>query len=140
MPGEGVDAVPDAQVAGAGPTEAMVAQRLRDAAVAVATPPAQPAGAQTIQRWLDGDAGHLHRAADLRTAPVSSHRPLAGNAVVAAKRAARRLLYPLIDLQSGINAANARVVTFLLEQLAAQAGRIEELQREVTELRAERER
>jgi hypothetical protein len=138
MPGEGVDAARGADAADA--VAARVAGRLRDAAAEVAPPPTEPLSAYAVERWLDGDAGHLHRAADLRTVPIASHRALAGRAVVAAKRATRRLLYPLLDVQSGVNAANARVVTFLLRQLAAQAERIDELQREVAELRAERER
>jgi hypothetical protein len=38
-----------------------------------------------------------------------------------------------------VNAANARVVTFLLRQLSAQARSIEELEQQVAQLRAERD-
>lgn len=137
MPGEGADAAQEPEGAGAAQ---LIARRLRDTASAVAPPPVEPLTAYAVERWLEGDAGHLHHAADLRTVPISSHRPLAGRAVVAAKRAARRLLYPLLDVQSDVNAANARVVTFLLRQLAGQAERIDELERQLAELRAERER
>jgi len=123
-----------------GDRERLIAQRLRDSAVANAPQPPPLASAAAIRQWLDGDAGHLHRAGDLRGAPVASHRRLGGAAVVATKRTLRRLLHPLLDVQSGVNAANARVVTFLLEQLDAQARCIEELQRQVLALRAQAER
>ncbi|MGA2757761.1 MAG: methyltransferase domain-containing protein [Solirubrobacteraceae bacterium] len=90
------------------------------------SPSEQPA-AQTLAAWLAGDAGHLHRAFDLTAVPVSSRRRLSGRAVVALKRALRRLLFPLLDVQSSVNAANARVVTFLLEQAEAQSRAIEAL-------------
>jgi hypothetical protein len=59
--------------------------------------------------------------------------------VVPLKRTVRRLLFPVLDVQTSVNGANARVVTFLLRQLAAQARSIEELERQVAELRAERD-
>ncbi|GEM_PF-2892698 len=93
----------------------------------------------SVARWLDGDAGHLHRAGDLTNVPISSHRHLGGRIVVVVKRTLRRLLFPLLDVQTSVNAANARVVTFMLQQLAAQARHVEELERQVAELRAERE-
>jgi SAM-dependent methyltransferase len=101
---------------------------------APAAPPAAPAAfeplsPQAVAGWLEGDAGHLHRAFDLTSVPVSSQRRRIGRAVVALKRALRRLLFPLLDVQSSVNAANARVVTFLLEQTAAQSRAIEGLQR-----------
>jgi uncharacterized coiled-coil protein SlyX len=54
------------------------------------------------------------------------------------KRALRRLLHPLPEAQSVWNGANARVVTFLLRQLAAQERTIESLERQVAELYDER--
>jgi len=85
---------------------------------------------------MRGDAGHLHRAFDLTRVPVQT-----GGAVTA--RAGRRvlnLLAPLLAAQSSLNAANARVATVLLEQLAAQGRRIEELERQIEELWPERGR
>lgn len=94
----------------------------------------------TVEQWLSGDAGHLHRAGDLTAVAIASHRRLGGRVVVALKRVVRRLLFPLLDIQTGVNAANARVVTFLLQQLAAQASSIEELEQQLAELRAEHDR
>ena len=46
----------------------------------------------------------------------------------------RRMLYPVLETQTSWNAANARVVTFMLHQLAAQARSIESLEQQVDEL------
>ncbi len=140
MPGERVDGTRHVRAERSPSPDRLIAQRLREAAAMVAPPPAEPLSPYAVQRWLDGDAGHLHRVGDLRTAPIISHRRVTGRAIVTAKRAARRLLYPLIDVQSGINAANARVITFLLVQLAAQSRCIDELERRVAQLQAERDR
>ena len=137
MPGEGVEGV-RAAPAGASPEE-LIAQRLRLPAVLADHPRRELASPSSVQQWLEGDAGRLHEDANLRALPIASHRRMAGSSVVALKRMLRRLLYPLVDVQSDLNAANARIVTFLLEQLAAHAERIAELQREVAELRADRE-
>lgn len=93
----------------------------------------------SVGEWLRGDAGHLHRAGDLTTVEISSHRRLGGRVVIPLKRIVRRLLFPLLDVQSSVNGANARVVTFLLRQLAAQAQTVAELERQVAELRGERD-
>ena len=140
MAGERVDGVGRTFAENADRSERLMAQRLREAAAMAAPPPAHAPSPYAVEPWLEGDAGHLHRAGDLRSVPITSHRRVTGRAVVAAKRTARRLLFPLIDVQSGVNAANARVTTFLLEQLAAQSRSIDELQREVAQLRAERDR
>ena len=126
MPGERVEGA-----------ERLAAQRLREA-VAAATPPPNERliTRHDLERWQHGDAGHLQRAADLRAAPIASPRGPLGRPVVAVKRMLRRLLHPLPEQQSGLNAANARVVAYLLEQLVAQAEAIDELAREVAELRA----
>src|SRR5579862_2867835 len=119
-----------------GEAERLIAARLRQGA----TERPSSSAPFSVERWLAGDAGHIARAGDLAHVPISSHRRLAGRPVVALKRAVRRLLYPLIDVQSGVNAATARVVAFLLEQTAAQALAIEELERQLAELRAEHRR
>jgi hypothetical protein len=100
----------------------------------------EPMSPLTVEEWLNGDAGHLHRACDLTTVAITSHRRLGGRIVIPLKRTVRRLLFPLLDVQTSVNAANARVVTFLLRQVAAQAQSIEELERQVANLRAERGR
>jgi hypothetical protein len=46
----------------------------------------------------------------------------------------RRMLHPMLETQTSWNAANARVVTFMLRQLAAQARSIESLEQRVEEL------
>lgn len=125
-------------VVGSAPRQLIVA-RLRDTAAAVPGREAELMLPFGVERWLEGDAGHLHRAGDLTAVPIASHRRLGGRLVVGLKRTARRLLFPLLDVQTGVNAANARVVTFLLEQVAAQARCIDELQRQVQEL-SERDR
>jgi hypothetical protein len=135
MAGERADATGPAPAEHPDPT--LIAQRMRDAVTATApSPRAELLSPYALERWLEGDAGHLQRAADLRSAPVASPRPVLGRPVVWLKRTLRRLLYPLIDIQSDVNAANARVVAFLLEQLAAQAHCIDDLQRQLAELRS----
>jgi hypothetical protein len=119
--------------------ERLIASRLRQTASAAAPTHLASVPPIDVDVWLAGDLGHLHRAYDLAHVRVSSHRRITGRAVVALKRTMRRLLFPLIDIQSGVNGANARVVTMLLQHAAAQARAIGELEREVAELRAERE-
>jgi hypothetical protein len=116
-----------------------MAARLRNT-TAVRGPGVERLPRVNLEYWARGDAGHLHRAADLASVPISSHRRLGGPLVVPLKRLVRRLLFPLLDVQTSVNGANARVITFVLAQLAAQARSIEELERQVAELLAERER
>jgi hypothetical protein len=92
-----------------------------------------------LEHAISGDLGHLHAAHDLRSLPIISDRRLAGPLIVRAKRALRQGLHPLPEAQSVWNGANARVVTFLLRQLAAQARTIESLERQVSELHDERQ-
>ena len=118
----------------------LIAARLRQTAAAASPAKVELISRFSVEQWLNGDAGHLHRAGDLTTVAIASHRRLGGRVVVALKRVVRRLLFPLLDVQSGVNAANARAVTFLLQQLAAQASSIEELEQQLAELRAEHDR
>jgi hypothetical protein len=91
-----------------------------------------------LEHAISGDLGHLHAAHDLRTVPVpASHRRLIGPLIFRARRALRRGLQPLPEAQSVWNGANARVVTFLLRQLAAQARTVESLERQLSELQDE---
>jgi hypothetical protein len=101
------------------------------------TPPASPiprrsgsAGAD-VAALLEGDLGHLHRAFDLTATPISSSRRLLGRPVTAVKRAVRRLLFPLLEVQSSVNGANARVASYLLAQVVSQVQRIEALERQL---------
>lgn len=102
---------------------------------AIAAAAAEPLSAATVEEWMRGDVGHLHRAFDLTALPTGSRRRIGGRLVVALKRATRRLLFPVLDVQTSVNAANARAVTFLLEQAAAHASGVEELTRQLAELR-----
>jgi hypothetical protein len=101
-------------------------------------PPSRGSTRVSVAQWLEGDLGHLHRAGDLSVVPIASHRRIAGPGVRWAKRTTRRLLFPLIDIQAGWNGASARVATFLMSQLAEQAERIDELERQAEAQRAQR--
>jgi hypothetical protein len=87
-----------------------------------------------FEHLMEGDAGHLHRAHNLLDLPTESHRRLSGPLVSVAKRTLLRLLHPLPEVQTTWNAANARVVTLLFRQVAAQARSIELLEQQVAEL------
>lgn len=91
-----------------------------------------------LEHVVEGDLGHLHASHDLRELQIESRRALIGPAIVGAKRAIQRSLHPLPESQSVWNGANARVVTFLLRQLSAQARAIEALEDEVARLSADR--
>lgn len=93
-----------------------------------------------FEQLMEGDAGHLHRAHDVRDLSVRSNRRLAGPVVMAARRTVLRLLQPWPEVQTTWNAANARVVTLLLRQLAAQGRRIELLEHQVMDLTEKLER
>lgn len=86
------------------------------------------------EQLMEGDAGHLHRAYSLRDLPVESQRRLSGPVVTVARRALLRLLHPLPEVQTTLNAANARVTTLLLRQVVAQSRRIELLEQRVMDL------
>jgi hypothetical protein len=90
-----------------------------------------------IEHAIAGDLGHLHAAHDLRQLPNVSHRRLLGPFIVWTRRVLRQGLYPLPEAQSVWNGANARVMTFLLRQLAAQARTVEALERQLSELQDE---
>jgi hypothetical protein len=87
-----------------------------------------------IEHAVADDLGHIHAAHDLRLLPITSNRRLVGPLIVRAKRALRQGLHPLPEAQSVWNGANARVVSLLLRQLAAQARTIESLERQVANL------
>jgi hypothetical protein len=115
----------------------LIAARLRQNAER-GTPAAEPRiPSFALEHAVRGDLGHLHAAHDLRKLPLGSHRRLIGRPMTRAKRALVRALHPLPEAQSIWNGANARVVTFLLRQLAAQARTIESLERQVANLHDE---
>ena len=90
-----------------------------------------------IEHAVSGDLGHLHAAHDLRAVRITSGRGLMGPLVVRFKRLLHRALRPLLESQSVWNGANARVMSFQLRQLVAQARAIESLEQQVAELRNE---
>jgi len=102
-------------------------------AVAAPAPAAPPRAAEISDADVaglgEGDLGHLHRAFDLTAAPPRSTRRLIGRPINKLRRAIRRLLWPVLDVQSSVNAANARVTSYLLHHLAAQSRRIADLER-----------
>jgi hypothetical protein len=116
----------------------LIAARLRQSAAAVRSAPRPLAPAEAVEAQLAAEAAVLARAGALTSVPVGSHRRHTGAAVNELKRTLRRLLYPLLDMQTEVNAANARLAEFTLRQLAAQAERIEQLERRVEDLTAER--
>jgi hypothetical protein len=98
-------------------------------------PSLQAAPPATIEQQINADAGHLHRTFDLTSVAITSQRRFGGRPAIALKRAVRRLLFPLLDVQTSLNGANARVTSFLLQRLAAQSRSVEELERQLAELR-----
>jgi len=90
-----------------------------------------------IEHALSGDVGHLHAAHDLRALPIPARRRWTRPLVVWLRRGLRRGLHPLPEAQSVWNGANARVITFLMRQLAAQARAIESLEQQVSDLHDE---
>jgi hypothetical protein len=126
-------------VVGKRPSNDLIAARLRMAAM-------RPRPNDDRQPWfalehvVEGDLGHLHATHDLRDLRIESKRALMGPAIVRLKRAIQRSLHPLQESQSVWNGANARVVTFLLRQLSAQARAIEKLEDEVARLSADSRR
>jgi hypothetical protein len=115
---------------------ALVASRLRQNAVR-STSLDRRLPSFALEHAVAGDLGHLHAAHDLRRLPITSRRRLARPLVVRLRRALRQGLYPLPEAQSVWNGANARVVTFLLRQLAAQSRAIESLEQQVSALHDE---
>lgn len=77
------------------------------------TPPLQTGG------QVAADLASLHSGYDIYHIPFTSHRRILGPLVVFAKKILRKLLTPILTRQVAYNAANARVVTHLKEQLEA---------------------
>ncbi len=115
----------------------LIATRLRQTARSVPSPVETRLPSFALEHAVAGDAGHLHRAHDLRSLSIESDRRVAGLVTVRVKRTLQRLLHPLPEVQTTLNAANARVTTFLLRQMAAQARSIESLEQQVEQLREE---
>lgn len=132
------DARSEAQTDGA--REHLVAARLRQNASRREPSRDSRVPSFALEHAVRGDLGHLHATHDLRKLPITSGRRFTGGLIVLAKRALLRGLHPLPESQSVWNGANARVVTFLLRQLAAQARAIESLERQVATLHDEHDR
>jgi hypothetical protein len=130
------DARSEAQTDGA--REQLVAARLRQNATRRGEPSESRIPSFALEHAVRGDLGHLHATHDLRKLPITSGRRYTGWLIVRAKRALLRGLHPLPESQSVWNGANARVLTYLLRQLAAQARTIESLERQVASLHDER--
>jgi hypothetical protein len=131
---------PQNGVPASGDRAELIAKRIRQNAGRRAAPPDSRIPWYALEHAVSGDLGHLHAAHDLRKLPMASRRRLTAPLVVGFKRTLWRLLYPLPEAQSVWNGANARVMTFLLRQLAAQERTIESLERQVSELYDERRR
>lgn len=116
------------------PRTTLMATRLRQTARSVSPPAEARLPSYALEYAVEGDAGHLHRGHDLRSVPIESQRRVIGKVTVPIKRILQRMLHPLPESQSIWNGANARVVTFMLRQLTAQARSIESLERQVEEL------
>lgn len=116
---------------------ALIAARIRNNATSKMPSCGTRLPSFAIEHAISGDLGHLHAAHDLRSVRLTSNRRLVGPLVVGLKRRLHRALHPLPESQSAWNGANARVVTFLLRQLTAQARAIESLEQQVSELRNE---
>ena len=123
-----------------GPREQLVAARLRQNASRREPSRNSRIPSFALEHAVRGDLGHLHAAHDLRKVQITSGRRFTGGLIVRAKRALLRGLHPLPESQSTWNGANARVVTFMLRQLAAQARTIESLEQQVASLHDERDR
>jgi hypothetical protein len=115
----------------------LIAARLRQNASRVKPSLDRRLPSFALEHAVAGDLGHLHAAHDLRELPNVSHRRLFGPLIVRTRRALRKGLYPLPEAQSVWNGATARLVTFLLRQLAAQARTVESLERQLSELQDE---
>jgi hypothetical protein len=90
-----------------------------------------------LEHEVSGDLGHLHAAHDLTALPIPGRDRIGRAVVVRLRRALRRGIYPIPEAQSVWNGANARLVSFLLRQLVAQARAIESLERQVAHLQDE---
>jgi hypothetical protein len=87
-----------------------------------------------LEHEMSGDLGHLHAAYDLTALPIRARARMSRPLVVRLRRVLLRGIYPIPEAQSVWNGANARVVSFLLSQLAAQARAIESLEQQVAQL------
>ncbi len=112
----------------------LITTRLQQNAARVPRAPDSRLPWYALQRAVADDLGHLHAAHDLRGLPYPARGRLTKPVIVWFRRLLRRGLYPLPEAQSVWNGANARVMTFLLRQLAAQERTIESLERQVAEI------
>jgi len=65
------------------------------------------------------DFAYLHSGYDIQHVSFASHRRIVGALVVAAKKALRKLLTPILERQSAYNAASVRVMTHIKDRTDA---------------------
>lgn len=112
----------------------LIEERLRVGAAEAAAAGRQRRPSLDMGRLMAGDVGHLHRTHDVAALGGGSRRTLIGPAVRRAKRVLWFLLRPWPEVQTSWNAASARMVTLLAEELAVQDRRIELLEAQLEEL------
>jgi len=96
------------------------------------TPPLQTGG------QITADLASLHSGYDVYHIHFTSHRRILGPFVVFVKKVLRKLLTPILERQVAYNAANARVITYLKEQidgLGQQQAQFSSLKEQVDALR-----
>lgn len=86
---------------------------------------------------VSADLASLHRNYDIYYTRFSSHRRVLGPCVVFAKKMFRKLLTPILMRQVTYNAANTRVVTHLVEELAQLRAQVVALGQQQVQLREE---
>ena len=93
------------------------------AGVSPALTPSQIGRGKTLPLRTDGqvaaDLAILHSGYDVYHIHFTSHRRILGPLVVFVKKVLRQLLTPILTRQVAYNAANARVATYLKEQIEA---------------------
>jgi hypothetical protein len=114
-----------------------VARRLRAKATSERDP-GRRLSSFAIEHEVAGDLGHIHATHDLTALPVVAAPGRARPLVLRLRRFARRAIYPVPEAQATWNGAAARVISFLLHQLAAQARAVESLERQVAALQSDR--
>jgi O-antigen chain-terminating methyltransferase len=88
-----------------------------------------------IKTYSDGqigaDLGLLHSGYDVYNVHFTSHRKVLGPIVLFAKKILRQLLTPILLRQVSYNASNARIASYLKEQLDGFGQRQERLEKQV---------
>jgi SAM-dependent methyltransferase len=77
-----------------------------------------PASAPLLENQRPADFDFLNNSYDIYHLDFTSHRKGIGRAVVFIKKILRQFLTPILERQLALNAANARVASYLWDQLA----------------------